>query len=884
LAAAIARKSQLRVIGFDDDPQRVERTRRRLSEQGVYGTRVVVLLVPSLGELPQVSQFADLVVSQQRMLPSEGTTQKPVAADVPLPLVRPGGVAVLANPWNYIPNGATDRIPPEYSCKEVAGPNDQEWAVCVRQSPQGQGVWTHQYGTADNSAYGGESLAGASTSDELRVQWLGRPGPRAQADRSGRKPSPLSAGGRLYVQGLNRITALNAYNGTILWRLEIPDFSRFNIPRDSANWCADENYLYAVVRDRCWKINGSSGVVEAFRKVQPGARSDWQYDWGYVACADGVLLGSSVKQDTRHVDYWGGFGWYDDRQGVATFPVCSDKLFGLNASDGEPRWTYGQGLILNSTITASDGKVYFVESRNPKLREIDSHRVGVPEVWLDQFMVALDLQTGKTVWEVPLDTAKGLIMFHLAASGNRLVLLASDHRYNVYAFDATNGKQLWSQHFDWHSDNHGGHMSRPAIVGNKVFVRPRTLDLTTGELFKETMPGGGCGSYAATDNSLVFRAGNVTMWDMDDNSFSSWHRLRPDCWISTIPAGGMLLSPEGGGGCSCGSWLETSVGFIPEAFPPPKIVASAVKFVDRATVELISRGQAGGVVHYTLDGTDPDENSSIYEQPIELAANTAIKARTYWSAGKQGRPTASPIAIQQLTRVYPPPVALPKSIPFVDELTVNLARQGELGTIHFTLDGSEPTVDSPTLAEPLKLSSTVTLKAAIAYDDGTLGAVLTEKYSKIDTPWGEPVAVDQPQPGLICDCYEGNWKLLPDFAKETIKKTTVVPRITLEPRTINDAFGLRFRGFIKVPADGVYMFFTRSDDGSKLWIGDQPIVNNDGIHGPEEKHGWIALKAGLHPIQIDYWDALWGESLEVSYEGPGIARQRLPENVLFHEK
>ena len=45
---------------------------------------------------------------------------------------------------------------------------------------------------------------------------------------------------------------------------------------------------------------------------------------------------------------------------------------------------------------------------------------------------------------------------------------------------------------------------------------------------------------------------------------TSWKRLRPDCWLSTIPAAGMVLSPEGGGGCSCGGWSETSVGFMPK--------------------------------------------------------------------------------------------------------------------------------------------------------------------------------------------------------------------------------------------------------------------------------------------------------------------------------
>ena len=45
---------------------------------------------------------------------------------------------------------------------------------------------------------------------------------------------------------------------------------------------------------------------------------------------------------------------------------------------------------------------------------------------------------------------------------------------------------------------------------------------------------------------------------------TQWNRLRPGCWLSTIPACGLLLSPEASGGCSCGNWLETSIGFAPK--------------------------------------------------------------------------------------------------------------------------------------------------------------------------------------------------------------------------------------------------------------------------------------------------------------------------------
>jgi hypothetical protein len=184
-------------------------------------------------------------------------------------------------------------------------------------------------------------------------------------------------------------------------------------------------------------------------------------------------------------------------------------------------------------------------------------------------------------------------------------------------------------------------MSRPAIVGNRIFVRPYVLDLADGKVLPQRIPGGGCGSYAATDSCLVFRAGNVTMWDIADGLTTSWNRLRPDCWISTIPACGMLLSPEGGGGCSCGSWLETSIGFVPNELPPPRIAVAAPHFLDETDVKLTARGQ-GGVARYTLDGKDPDEHSEIYREPLHLRGTTTIKARTLWAKDKYGRPASSP--------------------------------------------------------------------------------------------------------------------------------------------------------------------------------------------------------------------------------------------------
>lgn len=542
LAHELAVESGVRIICVDTDKEVVTAAREALADAGVYGNWITAHHVESYDRLPFVGRFADFVTCSQSVpRPNRGLLWRPEM----MRLLRPGAMAVF-NPLGkgYAP----------------------VWLVVPNNERQPNGAWTHQYGLADNSAYGGEPLEGVRSTDDLDVQWIGRPGPRAQADRNGRKPSPLAVDGRLFMQGLERIIALNAYNGTVLWSLEIPDFQRFNIPRDSSNWCAPGD-VFAVVRDKCWRIDAANGqVTQRYDVVSPVANDDAArtYDWGFVACPGGqLLLGTAVRSGTSWTGFWGGEGWYDSKSGPVTDKICGESLFTIDPNTGETDWTYTNGLVLHPTITIKDERIYFVECRNEKVVQSESRRVGMPELWLDQFLVALDLTSGEKVWEKPLDTADGLVVFYMAAADDKLVVVSSERKYHVYAFDSADGSPVWHNEFDWPKDNHGGHMSRPAIVGEKVFVRPRVLDLNSGEFLDIPMPVGGCGTYAATDNALIFRNSNITVWDADSGKATSWSRLRPGCWLSTIPACGMLLAPEAGGGCSCGSWLETSIGFAP---------------------------------------------------------------------------------------------------------------------------------------------------------------------------------------------------------------------------------------------------------------------------------------------------------------------------------
>ncbi|MGB2754871.1 MAG: trypsin-like peptidase domain-containing protein [Phycisphaerae bacterium] len=130
--------------------------------------------------------------------------------------------------------------------------------------------------------------------------------------------------------------------------------------------------------------------------------------------------------------------------------------------------------------------------------------------------------------------------------------------------------------------------------------------------------------------------------------------------------------------------------------------------------------------------------------------------------------------------------------------------------------------------------------------------------------------------GLEWEACNGRWERLPDFSGVEVAKRGTAEQFGLAGFEGTDGFALRFTGYIDVPADGVYTFYTRSDDGSRLYIGDRLVVDNDGPHSAREARGFIVLAKGKHPITVAYFETIGGEVLEVSWEGPGLRKSPIP--------
>ena len=567
LAYELAKRSELIVFGVDTDSDQISRARTLLSKTGVYGSRITLHHVDSLNALPFPHSFANLIVLDGSL----ANSRLPGSGEQILPLLQPAtGVACLG-PLEFPTQSDTKSHVAQWLGEskgkwDLVGSDAERWLRVNRELPPDTGSWTHQYGDTGNSANSQEGLQGVSGTDRLEVQWLGRPGADFGIDRNPRMPAPLAVNGRLFHQGLNRIIALDSYNGAVLWSLEIPDLRRVNMPRDAGNWCADTDHVYVAIKNCCWVIAAGTGeLVRTIPLTDAGLRAT--HEWGYVARSGDLLYGSSVKQGAMYTDFWGKESWYDGKSGAGTEKVCSDDLFAVASGSGEVRWCYHDGVVINPTIAIADGKVLFVECRNPEVKALTTSRVGSPKLWEDQYLVALDARTGNKLWEQPINTPDGIAVFYLLAAEDKIFIASSAAgKYHINAFSGTDGKSLWNSTHDWPSDNHGGHLQHPVVVRNTVYLEPCGYEVATGKLLTKNIGRHeGCATYAATMNALIYRGESrrISMWDVESGAVSSWYNLRPSCWLSTVPANGMVLSPEGGGGCSCGNWLETSIGFAP---------------------------------------------------------------------------------------------------------------------------------------------------------------------------------------------------------------------------------------------------------------------------------------------------------------------------------
>lgn len=284
-----------------------------------------------------------------------------------------------------------------------------------------------------------------------------------------------------------------------------------------------------------------------------------------------------------------------------------------------------------------------------------------------------------------------------------------------------------------------------------------------------------------------------------------------------------------------------------------------------------------------------------------------------------------------VTPIHTPiaPVAFrPGRNAFTERETVALVSATPGVAIRYTTDGTLPTVSSPLYTAPITITTTTEF-AARAWRLGDDGKPLpADDFAINGTRFTEPtfgwfvkrplapaatIAADALVPGLVGERVDAPWwSLYASLHWLPAVAVAPVPReMTLPDSPQAEPYGMRFKGWLRIPADGVYTFhapreLVHMDHATsydlRVFVDGEEWYLTQWWHG----HGtWsIPLKQGFHAFQVDFADArttpwrksgIWryyprpwaifpGKPGDLLLSGPGREPARIPPEWLFRSR
>lgn len=532
LALELARQSRLQVIGFESEAAKVNIARRQIAAAGLYGERVTILEGdPGDTGCPRYS--ANLVVSSRNLLDASAAPKSTEVARLQRPW---GGVACL---------GFRDNL-----TASKRGPLD------------GAGSWTHQNSNPANTLCSDDTLVRGP----LEMAWY-RDDEIEIPDRHAQAPAPLFVRGMLVVMGVDGVCGLDAYNGQTRWVRPMAGILKdwdgvhhdVGVGDVGSNFCLGDDCVFVRDQDRCLKLDLQTGETLAEFKApsDPGSEDK---NWGHVAHEGGLLFGSVLN--SAHA--------VSPRYGAIRMRTESVKLFAMDASTGQLRWEHRpRHSIRNNTIAITRGRVYLIDRPlAPQDRITDpkpnrNHRkVLQPGEHPGGTLIALDASSGRVVWtnaddifgtQLAVSPKHSILLMYYQGVKHTFFKLPSEIGGRIAAFRAASGERIW--------DRAATYKTRPIINGATIYAEGGAWDLRTGEPipwdFKRSY---GCGQIASGAHTMLFRSATLGYLDLTrDAGTENFGGIRPSCWFNAIPAGGMVLVPDGSSKCACSyqqqAWL-----------------------------------------------------------------------------------------------------------------------------------------------------------------------------------------------------------------------------------------------------------------------------------------------------------------------------------------
>ena len=596
VARAIALNSPFEQFAIvDKDPQAVDRLRRLLDASSLYGRVTVHESRASEFKAPQ--HIANvLFIDHSLTVDLDEATLKELYRSV-----RPyGGV------MHVLVDGNGDEVAAKIRSwnLEQAEVETGQHSVIVRRvgALPGSADWTHQYGDIANSVKSNDHRVKLP----LGVLWFGGSSNMDVLPRHGHGPPEQVIGGRLFIQGMDCLSARDVYTGRVLWKRTFdnlgtfdlfydktyedtplsPQYNQVHIPGANGrgtNYVATEDRLYLVEGGVCRVLDPATG--KTLKDFHLPGDTDHE-DWGFIGVYKNVLLGGvgfANYQKRRGLTFDSDQDLKRNRSGFGSKSFdrsASIGLVGLDRYSGKVLWEReANHSFWHNGIVAGGDMVYCLD-RNPKQVEDAMRRRGISNP--DSYrIVAIDYRTGKTQWEINEDvfgtwlgySEKHHVLLQAGAAASDRLSTETSHGMAVYG--AADGSSQWQNrslkyagpcilHNDWIITNANSYRESAGAFHLLDGRQKMLANPLTGQLQPWTMTRSyGCNNIIASENLLTFRSGAAGFYDLlTDSGTGNLGGFKSGCTSNLVVAGGVLNAPDYTRTCSCGYQNQTSLALV----------------------------------------------------------------------------------------------------------------------------------------------------------------------------------------------------------------------------------------------------------------------------------------------------------------------------------
>ena len=224
------------------------------------------------------------------------------------------------------------------------------------------------------------------------------------------------------------------------------------------------------------------------------------------------------------------------------------------------------------------------------------------------------------------------------------------------------------------------------------------------------------------------------------------------------------------------------------------------------------------------------------------------------------------------------PIISPNGGTFTNAVNVTLSDSVSGATLYYTLDGTTPTTNSILYTEPFVLTKTAGLNV-VAVTPGSPNSSVASATFISSSSLGNGT-------GLLGQYYANTVPANPFIGSPLVRTDATVNfnwnSSSPDPSIPPSNYTVRWTGLVQPLFSETYTFSTTTDDGVRLWVNGQELVNEWVPQSPTTWSGFMNLQAQqLYGIEMDYFQAGGGAVAQLAWTSPSTAPAIIPQTQLY---